>query len=277
MRNLRATLNLMLLLTLSLALPASGVTLHATDAVNDALYTIDTSDGTYSVVGYYALNNPGVEGFIGGLAYDTGLDLFYGVSASSSARLYTVNPNNASTTDIGALNIGFVYEGGLAFDPIDGTLYGVNQGSSSTPTLFTVNTTTGAGTTVGQVAGGNHDFGGLVFDAAGQLYGLDRVTNALWRISKTNPSGAGTVQVGSGLGSPISMGDVGGMTKDANGVVYGYAGGSLHLFTVNLATGAGTVIHTYGAADPVFYSLGFSRGGSPVEPTSWGSIKAMYR
>jgi hypothetical protein len=277
MRSLRASLNLVLLLVLSVALPASGVTLHATDNTNDALYTIDTSDGSYSVVGYYTLNNPGTEVFIGGLAYDTGLDLFYGVSASSAARLYTVNPNDASTTDIGPLNIGFVYEGGLAFDPVDGTLYGVNQGSASSPALFTVNTTTGAGTVVGQIAGGSHDFAGLVFDAGGQLYGLDRVTNALWKISKTNPFGAGTVQVGAGLGNPISMGDVGGMAKDASGVVYGYAGGSLHLFTVNLATGAGTVIHTYGAADPVFFSLAFSTGSSPVEPRSWGSIKSLFR
>ena len=72
------------------------------------------------------------------------------------------------------------------------------------------------------------------------------------------------------------MGDVGGMAEDLSGVVYGYAEGSKHLFTVSLALGTGTVIHSYSVGDPVFYSLGFSTSGSPVESTSWGNIKAMY-
>lgn len=255
---------------------AGGVILHATTDLDDGLYRIDTSDGSYTFVGNYSLVYPSDESFIGGLAYDDDVDLFYGVSASDSARLYTIHPNDAATVDIGPLRVGFVYEGGLAFDPMTGVLYGVNAGSEASPRLFTVDTSTGAGTVVGQVAGGHHDFGGLVFDAAGQLYGLDRVTDALWKIDKVDPAGAGTYMVGTGLGSGVIMGAVGGMAQDANGVVYGYADGSDHLFTVDLTTGLATIIHSYTASDPTFYCLGFSRLVSPVEPMSWGRIKAIY-
>jgi hypothetical protein len=255
---------------------AEGVMLHATTGAGNALYRINTADGSYVLVGNYTLNNPSTEYFIGGLVYDDNTDLFYGISAGHFARLYTISSINAATTDIGAIGVGFIYEGGLAFDPTNGALYGVNQGWAGDPNLFTVNTSTGAGTVVGQIAGGYHDFGGLVFDAGGQLYGLDRTTNALWRIDKSNPGGSGTAQVGSGLGGAISMGVAGGMAKDLNGVVYGYAEGSNHLFTVNLALGTGTVIHSYSLSDPVFYSLGFATLGSPVESTSWGRVKSMF-
>jgi DNA-binding beta-propeller fold protein YncE len=271
-----ATLLVALSMVLAGVAVAEGVMLYGTTDVGDALYRINTADGSYTLVGNYTLNSPGTELFIGGLVYDSGVDLFYGISASTVARLYTVSPINAATTDIGAVGVGFIFEGGLAFDPTDGTLYGVNQGSDTNPNLLTLNTSTGAGTVVGLIGGGSHDFGGLAFDAGGQLYGLDRVTNALWKIDKSNPSGSGTAQVGSGLGGTISMGVAGGMATDSSGVVYGYGEGSNELFTVSLALGTGTVIHSYLAGDPVFYSLGFSTSGSPVEPTSWGRIKATF-
>lgn len=248
--------------------------LHATDDANDRLYTIETTNGNVTIIGSYTLNSPSSESFIGGLEFNSGGTL-YGISARNNARLYTLNPADATTTDIGALGVGFVFEGGLAFDPTDGTLYGVNQGNSNIPNLFTINTATGAGNVVGQIAGGIHDFAGLVFDG-GQLFGIDRLTDALWRIDKTTPGGAGTVQVGLGLGDGISMGDVGGMTRGASGTVYGYSSDSTDLFTINLAAGTGNVIHTFGFDDPVFYSLAARAGSGTIpEPSTfivWGLL-----
>jgi hypothetical protein len=170
-----------------------------------------------------------------------------------------------------------VFEGGLAFDPTTGTLYGVNQGNSGSPQLFTVDVVTGQGTIVGLIAGGEHDFAGLAFTPTGQLYGLDRVTNALWRIDKANPAGAGTAQVGAGLGGGISMGGLGGMARDsATGDVYGYAGGSGHLFSVDLATGLGTVLHSVTTPTGI-RSLAIRDLPVGIEPSSWGKVKSLYR
>src|SRR5262245_57907339 len=138
--------------------PAVAVTLYATDTAT--LYTLDSASGMLSPVGNYAI--PGAEAFIGGLEFHAAGTL-YGISATGLARLYTLDPGTGAATPIGPLGIGFVFEGGLAFDPTGGTLYGVNQGDASNPQLFTVDVVTGLGTIVGLIAGGEHDFAGLAF------------------------------------------------------------------------------------------------------------------
>ena len=85
------------------------------------------------------------------------------------------------------------------------------------------------------------------------------------------------MQIGSGLGAGIELGPVGGLTADDSGNVYGYASDSHQIFSVDMATGAATVLHTFDASVPVFYALAYG-GGAPsaVEETSWTSIKAMF-
>jgi hypothetical protein len=272
----RLTVLTAVLIVLAAAAVAGAAFLHATTDEDDGLYRIDTADGSYTFVGTYTLVHPEYEQFIGGLAYDEDIRRFYGVSVTGSAHLYTIDPDDAATTDLGPIGFEFVYEGGLALDPITGFLYGVNQGDMNDPNLFILDKSTGEGEVVGVIAEGPHDFAGLVFDENGQLYGLDRIGNALWEIDKFNPGGANTQRVGNNLGSGITVGNTGGMAMDASGVVYGYAAGSTHLFSINLATGAGTVIRRYTTVDPVFYALGFEQDDSPVEPMSWGRIKSMF-
>lgn len=268
------------LFLLAFVAPVRAVELYATTATDQGLYTIDTNTFAVNFVGNYTI--PAGEGFIGGLAFDAN-EFLFGISASSGSQLYRLNPANAFTTLVGPLNVGFVFEGGLAFEPGTGVLYAVNQELADSPHLMTINVATGQATIVGQIAGGTHDFAGLAFDPAGQLYALDRVTNALWKIDKSNPSSGLTVQVGAGLGSGIVMGDVGGMTNDpGTGTYYGCSGalggGSKHLFTVDLGTGAATVLHQFTAKDPAFLSLAY-RGekATPASPSSWGSVKNLYR
>jgi hypothetical protein len=262
-----------------LATEAGAIILFATD--NVSLYRIDTSTFLVSPVGNYTL--AGSDLFIGGLCFDqTGQ--MWGLGAGSDAHLYRVSSLTGEATNVGRLNVAFLFEGSLAFDPTSGVLYATNEGSSDSPHLLSVSTATGLATDIGPIAGAPgcndcHDFGGLSFNDAGQLLGIDRVTNALWKIDKFNPAGPGTVQVGAPFGSGIVLGPISGMTRDAdNEVTYCYASGSMHLFTVNPVTALPTILHQFGAADPTFYSLAY-RGEFPTATLkrSWGSVKALYR
>lgn len=270
---MRATLILVLSTAVILfsAVSSQAVTLYASDAIGRDMYTIDTLDGTVTHVGYHGI----ASGFCA-LEYSQSRGLLLGLTRLTTARLYSLDPNTAVTSYIGSLGIGYVYEGALAFDPTNGTLYGANAGENETPSIFVVNPSTGAGTIVGLVGSPPHDFDGLIFDDSGQLYGLDGETQALWKIDKNNPGGSGTEMVGTGLGSDINMGSVGGITRGSDGTVYGYASDSHDLFTINLDTGVATIIHSFGPDVPIFYAISGSGGVTPVESTSWSKIKAMY-
>ncbi len=270
---MRATMSLGLLTAVLLfsVVSASAVTLYASDAIGRDIYTIDTLDGTVMLVGSHGI----ASGFCG-LEYSQRGDLLLGLTRLTSAKLYSVDPNTAVTTYIGSLGIGYVYEGALAFDPTNGTLYGANAGSNEQPSIFVVNPSTGVGTIVGLVGSPPHDFDGLIFDDYGQLYGLDGETQALWKIDKNDPGGPGTQMVGTGLGSGIDMGSVGGITRGPDGLVYGYSSYSHDLFTIDLDTGLATVLYSFGPDVPVFYAISGSGGITPVESSSWSRIKAMY-
>jgi DNA-binding beta-propeller fold protein YncE len=258
-----------LLLSALVALPARAATLYATGSDPDVLYTINTITGAIGTVGSYSLvNSPADEYGIGGLEFAPDGTL-YGVSVGPSARLYTLSTTTATAAAIGLLSVNNIFEGGMAFEPQGGTAYTINVGSSTINSLATINPATGQATAVGLVGGGTHDFAGLAFDPSGQLFGIDRIGNSLWRVDKANPSGPGTVKVGD-LGAGIDMGPVGGMTRDPlTGLVYGYASNSKHLFTINLGTGAATVLHTFNApTDPTFWSI-----AAPIpEPATIGLV-----
>lgn len=260
------------LLSLSASV-AWGDYLHATDAVGRDLYRIDTSDGSVTYVGYHGV----ASGFCG-LEFSVLEDALFGITRLDAARLYSLDPTTAAATYIGSLGAGYVFEGGLAFDPIDGTLYGANVGSNEAPYIFVVDPSTGVATLRGLVAGAPHDFNGLVFDDAGQLYGLDGETQAIWKIDKNNPGSAATQQVGTGLGAGMDMGSVGGLARGSDGTVYGYASATHQLFKVDLSTGSARLLYTFGPDVPVFYAIAFAGGGaSAVEPASWSRIKALYK
>jgi hypothetical protein len=265
--------------TLAVALVAgaagagASVTLYATDVVNRNLYRIETGTWEVTLVGFH-----GVPSGFCGLTYDRNQEVLLGITRYTSARLYSIDTNTAAATLIGSLGIGYVFEGGLAFDQERGTLYGANAVSNVDPHIFTVDTSTGAGALLGRVGAEPHDFAGLIFGEDSELYGLDRETHAVWKIDVDDTGGPGTEQVGSGLGAGIELGPVGGLTADDFGNVYGYASDSHQIFSVDMATGAATVLHTFDASVPIFYALAYGGGApSPVEETSWTSIKAMFK
>jgi hypothetical protein len=250
----------------------ASVTLYATDVVNRNLYKINTTTWEVELVGFH-----GVPSGFCGLTYDQSRGRLLGITRYTTAKLYSIDLDTASATPIGSLGIGYVFEGGLVFDNERGVLYGANAVSNLDPHIFTVDSTTGAGTIIGRVGDEPHDFAGLVFGQDGALYGLDRETHAVWRIDVTDTEGPGTEQLGVGLGAGIELGPVGGFTSDDFGNVYGYASDSHQIFSVDMETGAATVLHTFDSSVPIFYALAYG-GGAPsaVEETSWTSIKAMF-
>jgi hypothetical protein len=132
---MRATVAVILAgLALAFASTAQGQ-LYGIDYDTGALYTISTQNAALSLVGQTHISGLGSLDF----APDGRL---FGITTGASAALYQINPDTAVATRIGLLNIGFVFEGGLAFSPA-GTAYAVHQGSSTSPGLFTVDLLTG--------------------------------------------------------------------------------------------------------------------------------------
>lgn len=208
---------------------AAAIALYACD--DTSLYTVDPMTGTATLIG--ALDPP-VTGLLGGLEMVDGI--LYGLACTPGNTLWTVDPATAAATRIGdGLNVGNLYEGGLAFDGED--LWGVNQGAMNTSkNLIRIDRQTGTAVVVGRLGDGNHDMNGLAF-VDGALYGIDRVTNALWNIDRAAPTLS--FQVGVPFGGGIRLGVKGGLAGE-----YGYADDSHHIFRVDFTTGAGQVLST---------------------------------
>lgn len=131
---------------------------------------------------------------------------------TNDPALFKIDPTTGTTTFIGLLGIGSVYEGDLAFDP-SGVLYGIGKVSSfgiSSSKLYTINLSTGAATIVGFQSTPSLDYSYLAFDDNGTLYAIDNTTN-----SYTNPATLVTLDPSNanvltsltitGLGSPGGM------------------------------------------------------------------------
>lgn len=224
--------------------------LYASDGHN--LLTIDTSTFAVTTVGPMQLVN-GSEDFHAAMSFDASGQLW----SLSDESLYRIDSDNGQTSVVGGLNLSFFFEGGLAFHPTTGVAYGANSGSASLAQLVQVDLTNGMGTNLGIFASAStHDFNGIAFDSGGQLYGIDRPSNFLWRIDHLNPSGPGTQPIAS-FGS-VSLGSVGGLTYDAlGGVFWGYAEGTHELFTIDPSTGVVVVKAQFSASVPKLFAVAF--------------------
>jgi hypothetical protein len=229
-----------------------------------ALWACDWDGGFYSVNSSNAalsfIGNTGISS-LGALEYAPDGTL-YGFSAGSSA-LYRIDPNTGTSTMIGPLNNGFIYEGGLAFG--NGVAYGVNQNANDTPYLFSLNLTTGQATNIGQM-GTFHDINGLAWRSDGMLVGIDDNTSSLVVIDPN------TAALSTLAGLTFSVGGVGGMTTDmSSGVSYFATGrganiagvpGTNSLHSFDLYTGTNTFVGNFG---PNIAEVGISGlAGSPV-------------
>lgn len=154
--------------------------------------------------------------------------------SATHSSLITINPVTGAGTLASTLS-GFGAEGidirGLAFSST-GVLYAVNDGGSlANDLLYTINASTGAMTLVGTMA-----FVGvlsLTFSSGGTLYGFDGGGGLI----TIDPLTAAATDVNPAIGGSIN--DIQTIAFSPGGTLYG---GRNNLFTIDLTTGARTLV-----------------------------------
>ncbi len=116
--------------------------------------------------------------FIGSTLYAAGEGSTGGTSPSG---LFILNPTTGTATLIGMTGINGPVSG-IAYDPANSTLYGIEGGTGPTFNLVTLNLTTGAATTLFSTG---FAAGSLSFGSDGQLYGGSN-TGQLYNINVAN-------------------------------------------------------------------------------------------
>lgn len=213
-------------------------------------------------------------------------------AASTTSDLYTIDPATAAASSIGPIGWAIT---GLAFDPTDGTLFGLtSKNSALNPnSILTIDTVTGAGTLVGASGLGGSQLTDIDFDTAGVLYALgqarilysiNKSTGAATPIGSAGASTAGGAlaidSANNGYAAPAdfysinlstgALAFIGSFTGtmaagsfDPTDVLYAILNPSTaHLVTVNVATGATTDIGaTTGNMDGLAWSATGGGGG----------------
>lgn len=214
-----------------------AIYLYGIEWDSGSLYRISTTDASLSLVGATGLGGVGGMSFAPDgrlLAFTTGPD----------AALYQIDPNTAAATLIGALNIGFVSEGGMAFGP-DGTAYAVELASVIPTGMFKIDTNTGQATEIAPLGTGLHDVNGLAWRSDGKLVGLDRGSNMLILIDPVT----GAISTLAPLAPTVgSVGDMTDMADQGYFTTAGPAGtypGSNSLYAFNALTGDYSLVGSF--------------------------------
>jgi hypothetical protein len=217
--------------------------------VNDdlgKLGKVDVTTGTVTMVGDMGVILSDIAFAPNGDLYGIG---FVEIDNLAPSTLYKIDPLTAAVTTIGLL--GLDGANALVFG-VDGTLY---TASSIDIGLYSVNTSTGASSFLGTT--GFASAGDLAF-VNGNLY-MSSVNDDLILIDID-----GTI-AGTNVG-PIGASSVFGLASPGNGVLYAAAGTGI--FSVNLGTGAGTLLSDYaGQGLSLAYGTAFITESVP-EPSS---------
>jgi len=211
--------------------------LYGVDYTSGELYRVNENTAEIGLVGNTGIAN------LGGLEFSPE-GVLYADTVGTDAALYRINPNTAEATRIGALNAGFIFEGGIAFG--NGNAYTVNLGTSTTASLMTLDLNTGQATAVGEM--GLADINGLSWRARdSKLIGLDREGS---RLVVINPL---TAELSTLKLLTIPVGSVGGMTVYNGKGYFSTSGpkstvtGSNSLYSFDLETGDYTLVGSYPA------------------------------
>lgn len=155
---------------------------------------------------------------------------------------------------------------GLAYDPNNDVLYGINRNFD---TLLSINTSTGAGTTIGSL-GIDTVAGGLAFDRnSNTLYYNDNTSSSMYSINTT--TGAATLIGLNGIGL------MQGLAFDPNSnTLYATSSPTNSLYTINTATGAATLVGPFGVSLND-HGLGFDNTTNTLYCTNFvGSPDNLY-
>lgn len=153
---------------------ADGTLFGTTGAGTSNVILIDPDSGSETLVGQHTFGAVNGLAFVGGTLYGS----FFGPDAKGGKGapptfLVTVNQADGQLTTIGELAFSPVR--GLAWDAVDGILYGIgepaaNPEGQATDTLFTIDPTNAQTTAIGDTG---RRLGGLTFGPDGLLYAAD--------------------------------------------------------------------------------------------------------
>ncbi len=257
---------------LSVAIPALACAgAHAVDiyAVNTIAPTVDGSDELIifdpaSPDGYTVVGSTGVPNIgFGGLEFDAEGNLWafatlFKNTGGAASGLYSVNPATGAASPVGG-TLQTLQD--LAYNPVDGQMYGMNTRFASESTLFRVDLGTGVVTPVGLMTGfpERHYLGGLAVDSAGTFYVVELETDTVY-------SGDGSVFTQL-YTIPQDIGYSQGMTVDWSRADQGYHGSVGQGVFPNFFS----TVNTFGT-DGSGYSVGLpfgpnnAEGIPPVQP-----------
>jgi outer membrane protein assembly factor BamB len=226
---LRTLTKALVLLVLSFLLnfSATAANLVMFDGDNYSLYNFDTATGLAT------LRTP-ISGYHRFIAMDQrpsdGTVFAVNAGDLDPSGLYTININTGALSLIGAFGISGSMDG-VAFNPLNGQLFGLRYAGGRLGELWSINEQTGAATLIGSTGSVDQ---GLVCSPSGQLFGFDRF-GSLYRI---DPATAATTLVG-GSGTYLDILDA---AFDPSGTLYAYNHSGGGIYRIDTVTGNGTQI-----------------------------------
>ncbi|MCX5690759.1 MAG: DUF4394 domain-containing protein, partial [Planctomycetota bacterium] len=259
-----------------LALPAAAQPMYGimfrtggqTSGLNPTLYNVDPITGAATLPRAVNVNN------CVGITIDPTTGTMYGLTdqfgrinnlsgQGGKGLIFTINPTTGAATAVGRTDpsgVFQIFEGDIAFNPVDGSFWGVSTLINSAR-LFRINKTTGLATLASSILplqGVDLDISALTFAQDGTMFVLDtRYPNnpgpAL--IKKIDPA---TGAIIASWNTGVLLGNVAGMTFGPDGVLYiadGDTSGTNHLYRFNLDSGQMTDIGATGAAGGIYQGL----------------------
>jgi DNA-binding beta-propeller fold protein YncE len=200
-----------------------------------------------------ASTNPRNTGvfLIGGIATQPSTGNLFGLTTFASTpanTLIRIDPNSATITPIGPTGLTNIVEGDIAFNPLNGFLYGIQDfgPSFNQRNLFRLDPNTGAATVIGSMDS-QGDYSALAFNAAGTLFAID-TSGPNSRLHIVDPN---TGMITGTTSMNVSLGGAAGLTfNPLTGTAFvadGGAAGMNKLYTLDISTGLLTLIGPTGA------------------------------
>lgn len=166
---------------------AGGPFAYAPNSINDNADESDdlimfdpASPGGYTVIGSMGVGNIG----FGGLDFDADGNLwayasYYKSTGGAASGLYSVDMNTGVASPVG-INLQTLQD--IAFNPVDGKMYGVNTRQASMTRLYEIHLDTGLVTDLGLFSGlpTQHITNGFAFDSSGRMYLQDHSSDAIY-------------------------------------------------------------------------------------------------
>ena len=236
----------------ALATAAWGSTLYGVDSSGSqgTIGTLNQATGADTVVGPVGFNFPG------DLASDTRVGSYRIWSTDlNTGTLLNINPATGAGNGVGAFNTASTITS-LAFDVTTGKLYGTTAkgfGAANGDQLYEIDPNTAACTLIGTL--GINDVYALAFDNTGKLYGVGFDRQALFTISTT--TGLASLVAPIGLSAVYDI-----ATRPEDNVTFAVDSGTNSLYTLNLTTGATTLVGAYSGTN--YVGLAFSPVPEPA-------------